>query len=100
MTAVRALAVVAALAFFLLAVRAYERRRVSRLSLIIVTAVAAGVALLSISPGLFDPVFGWVHGEPGNERRRVFLLVVALLVLLFFVLALSARSGTYERRQR
>jgi len=100
MTAVRVLAVVAALAFFLLAARAYERRRVSRLSLIIVTAVAAGVALLSISPSLFDPVFGWFNVEPGNERRLIFLLVIAFFVLLFLVLRLQSESDTNERSLR
>jgi hypothetical protein len=100
MTAVRALAVVTALAFFLLAARAYDRRHISRLSLIIVTGVAAGVALLSISPGLFDPVFGWFDVPAGNERRLIFLLVIAFFVLLFLVLRLQSASDTNERSLR
>jgi hypothetical protein len=100
MTAVRALAAAAALGFFFLAARAYGRRRISRLSLIIVTAVAAAVAVLSISPSLFDPVFGWFDVEPGNERRLIFLLVVAFFVLLFLVLRLQSASDTNERSLR
>jgi hypothetical protein len=100
MTAVRALAVAAALAFFVLAARAYGRRRISRLSLIIVTAVVAAVAMLSISPSLFDPVFGWFDVEPGNERRLIFLLLVAFFVVLFLVLRLQSASDTNERSIR
>src|ERR687883_473585 len=97
MTAVRALAVAAALAFFFLAARAYERRR---LSVIIVTAVAGAVAVLSISPALFDPIFSWFNVQPGNERRLIFLLVVAFFVLLFLVLRLQSESDTNERSLR
>jgi hypothetical protein len=100
MSAVRALAVAAALAFFYLAARAYGRRRISRLSLIIVTAVVAAVAVLSISPSLFDPLFRWFNVEPGNERRLIFLLVVAFFVLLFLVLRLQSASDTNERSLR
>ena len=64
MTAVRFLGIVASLAFFLLAVRAYGRRHISRLSMLIVAGLSSVLLLLSISPSLFDPLFALVQRRP------------------------------------
>jgi cellulose synthase/poly-beta-1,6-N-acetylglucosamine synthase-like glycosyltransferase len=99
-SAIRLLGLVAAIGFFWLAVRAYVRRRISRLSLIIVTGVTLVVAALSLSPDLFDPLFDWFHVIPGNERRLVFVLVVAIFVLLFLVLRAQSHADENERSIR
>ncbi len=100
MSAIRILGIVASIIFFVLAARAYTRRRISRLSLIIVTAVTLGVALLSLSPALFDPVFGWFDVVPGDERRLIFVLTVAIFVLLFLTLRAQSAADANERSLR
>ena len=100
MTAVRLLGVVVALAFFILAVRAHGRQRISRLNLIIVTLLSLGLVAISVSPSLFDPVFGWFDVEAGNERRLIFLLTVGVFVLLFLILRLQSQADTGERNLR
>lgn len=100
MTAVRLLGIAAAFAFFLLAVRAYGRRRISRLNLLIVTGLAVVLIALSLSPGLFDPLFGRFDVQAGNERRLIFVLIVAVLVLFFLVLRAQSGSDTNERSIR
>ena len=49
MTAVRLIGIVAAIWVFTVAVRAHARRRISRLSLLIVSALALVVAVLSLA---------------------------------------------------
>jgi hypothetical protein len=99
-TAVRLLGVVAALWAFVMAARAHRRRRISRLTLLIVSGLSLAVALLSLSPSLFDPVFGWFDVEKGNERRLVFALTVGFFVLLFLVLRAQAHADENERAVR
>jgi hypothetical protein len=100
MPAIRVLGAIASLAIFLLAVRAYDRRRISRLSLITVSALTVALVALAISPSLFDPIFGWFNVEPGNERRLVFLLLVAVFVLFFLLFRNQSASDTNERSIR
>ena len=100
MTAVRFLGVVAAIGLFLAAVRAYDRQRISRLSLIVVTILSTALAMLSLRPSVFDPMFGWFDVEPGAERRVIFVLVVAVLALFFLVFGIQSESDTNERSLR
>jgi hypothetical protein len=99
-TAVRFLGVLAAIGLFLAALRAYDRHRISRLSLIVVTVLSTGLAMLSLRPSVFDPVFGWFDVEPGAERRLIFVLVVAVLALFFLVFGIQSESDTNERSLR
>ena len=100
MTAVRILGVLAAIGLFLAAVRAYDRHRISRLSLIVVTILSTALAMLSLRPSVFDPMFGWFDVEPGAERRVIFVLVVAVLALFFLVFGIQSESDTNERSLR
>jgi hypothetical protein len=100
MTALRLLAMVAALGFGLAAVRAYNRRRISRLSMLIVSTLGIVLLLLASYPALFDPVFRWFSVERGNDRRLIFLLTLGVFVLLFLVLRLQSESDTNERSIR
>jgi len=99
-TAVRLLGVLAAIGLFLAAVRSYDRHRISRLSLIVVTILSTAIAMLSLRPSIFDPIFGWFDVEPGAERRLIFVVVVAVLALFFLVLGLQSESDTNERSLR
>jgi hypothetical protein len=99
-TAVRLLGVLASVGLFLAAVRAYDRHRISRLSLIVVTLLSTGLAVLSLRPSVFDPLFGWFDVVPGAERRVIFVLVVAVLALFFLVLGIQSESDTNDRSMR
>jgi len=99
-TAVRFLGVVAAIGLFLAALRAYGRHRISRLSLIVVSILSTALALLSLRPSIFDPIFGWFDVEPGAERRLIFVLVVAVLALFFLVLGIQSETDTNDRSLR
>jgi hypothetical protein len=99
-TAVRLLGIIASLWVFGLAVRAHARRRISRLSLLIVSGLALVLTLLSASPGLFDPVFALFDVEKGNERRLIFVLTVGFFVLLFLVLRAQSHADENERSIR
>jgi len=99
-TATRVLGLLTALTVFAGAVRAYGGRRISRLSLLLLCGVAIGLAVMSVSPAMFDPLFSWFHVAPGNERRLVFVSMIGVLVLLFLVVRLQSESDTNERSMR
>lgn len=100
MTTVRVLGIVAAVLVLVLAAWAYDRRRISRLSLLIVGAIAIGATILAIAPSLFAPVFGWFNVEPGQERQELFVVVVAVIVLFALVVRLQSETDTSERAIR
>ena len=100
MPALRVLGVVAALAFFLLSIRRYSRRRISRFSLIVSSILAIFVMALAISPSLFDPIFNTFHFGEGNNRRLIFVLMVAVAVLFFLILRLQSQGDVNERNMR
>jgi hypothetical protein len=100
MSALRFLGIIAALGFALFAVRGHARRRISRLSLIIAVALAVTVILLAIWPGIFDPVFTTFNFQAGNDRRLIFVLMVAVLVILFLLLRVQSAADVNERSIR
>lgn len=100
MWALRLIAAAAAIAFFLVAVRAYQRRNLSRLSLIIAFFAALAVVLLGLLPDLFDPVFDTFNFAPGNNRRLIAVLVAAVVVLFLMLFRLQGHSDRSERAIR
>ncbi len=100
MTTIRFLGVVAALIALFLAATAYERRRISRLNLLIVGALSVGVTVLAIRPSLYGPLFGWFNIAPGNERRELFVVVLAVIVLFLLVARGQSASDTNDRSIR
>jgi hypothetical protein len=101
MPALRILGGIAALAFIVLAFRRYRRRQISRLNLIISSAISIVVLLLAISPGLFDPLFeALLDATPGDNRRFLFVLMVAVIVLFALIVRLQSIADTNERSIR
>jgi hypothetical protein len=98
----RVLGGLAAVAFFLLAIRAYRRRRISRLNLFISWAIALAVVSLAIAPDVFDPVFETFDFgfEEGQNRRLIFVLMVAVIVLFGLLLRVQSSADTNERTIR
>jgi hypothetical protein len=99
-TTIRFLGVVAALVVLFLAATAYERRHISRLNLLIVGALSLGVTVLAIRPSLYGPMFGWFDIAPGNERRELFVVVLAVIVLFLLVLRGQSAGDTNDRNLR
>jgi hypothetical protein len=100
MPALRFLGAVAALGFFIWAIRRYDRRQISRLSLIISFVITATVVALAVSPSLFDPIFESFNFGAGNDRRLIFVTMIASIVLFFLYLRLQSESDTNERSIR
>ena len=96
MWALRLLAGAAAIAFFLAAIRSYQRRNISRLSLITAFIASAGVVVLAALPNLFDPVFDTLNFQAGNNRRLVALLLAAVVVLFLLLFRLQGHSDRSE----
>ena len=92
MPAIRVLGGIAAFAYFVLAIRRYRRRQISRLNLIISCVLAIVVVLLAIAPSAFNPIFTRFNFGPGNDRRLIFVLMIAVLVLFGLVLRVQSIS--------
>jgi len=100
MTALRFFGIVAAFVMLVVAGRAYERRRISRKSLLIVFAVVFATTLLAIRPSLYGPLFRWFHVAPGNDRQLMFIVVLAVIVLFALFLRAQSASDAGERAIR
>ena len=99
MWALRLFAGAAAVAFFLVAVRSYRRRNISRLSLFTAVFATATVLLLAAFPNLLDPLFDTfnLQRRPGDNRRLVALLLGAVVVLFLLLFRLQGHSDRSER---
>lgn len=99
MSAIRILAGLGAAGLFVLAVRGYERRNISRLNLIILIGLCASVVALAIYPPLFDPILRTFDFERGTDGV-IFALLVAVFVLFFLYLRAQTTADTNERSIR
>ncbi len=100
MPALRILGGLAALAFFVWSIRRYRHRQVSRLNLIISCLLSVAIMVLAVVPDSFDFAFGAFNTAPGNNRRLIFLLMVAVIVLFGLILRLESSSDVNERSIR
>jgi hypothetical protein len=99
MPAIRILAGLAAIGLFVMVVRGYDRRQISRLNLIILFALCASVLALAIYPPLFDPLLRTFDFERGTDGV-IFALLVAVGVLFFLFLRAQTSADTNERSIR
>jgi hypothetical protein len=100
MWALRVLGALFAVAFFALVVVRYERKQVSRLTLIISSLISVAILLLAIVPNLFNPIFETFNFQPGTGLRLTGVLLVAVVILLLLVLRLQSEVDTNERSIR
>jgi hypothetical protein len=100
MWALRVLGALFAIGLFALVVVRYERKQVSRLTLIISTLIAAAILLLAIAPGLFNPLFETFNFQPGTGLRLTGVLLAAVVILFLLVLRLQSNVDTNERSLR
>ena len=100
MPALRVLGGLAALVYFMVALRRYDRRQISRLNLILSCTLAVGVVALAISPSLFNPLFNAFNFKPGNDRRLIGVLFVAVIILFGLFLRVLSEADVNERNIR
>jgi hypothetical protein len=100
MPALRIIGGLAAFAFFVWSVRRHQRRQISRLNLIISCLLSVGIIVLAIWPDAYDFAFGAFDANPGDNRRLIFLLIVAVIVLFGLILRLESSSDVTERSIR
>jgi len=96
----RVLGALFAVGFFALVVVWYERKQVSRLTLIISSFISVAFLLLAIAPGLFNPLFETFNFEPGTGLRLTGVLLAAVVILFLLVLRLQSDVDTNERSIR
>lgn len=100
MLALRVIGALLVVAFFAASVARYQRRQISRLSLIISGAISLGVAVLAISPDLFNPVFETFNFEPGTGQRLTAVLLAAVVILFLLLIRMQSYVDTNERAVR
>src|SRR5688572_33067929 len=99
MPAIRILAGLAAVGLFVMVIRGYDRRQISRLNLIILFVLCASVVALAIYPPSFDPVLRTFDFERGTDGV-IFALLVAAGVLFFLYLRPQTPADTNDRSIR
>jgi hypothetical protein len=89
-----------AIGFFALVVVRYERKQVSRLTLIISSVISVAILLLAIAPGLFNPLFETFNFQPGTGLRLTGVLLAAVVILFLLVVRLQSNVDTNDRSIR
>ncbi len=97
MLALRVIGGLLAAGFLAVSIARYSRRQISRLSLIISSAIALGILLLAIAPGLFNPIFETFNFEPGSGDRLTAVLLLAVVILFVLVIRMQSYVDTNER---
>ena len=100
MIALRVIGALFALLFLAISAMRYQRRQISRLSLIIGGAISVAVFLLAVEPAWFDPLFETFNFEPGSGQRLTAVLLAAVVVLYLLVARITAYVDTNERSIR
>jgi hypothetical protein len=100
MIALRILGGIFAVVFFALVAVRYQRRQISRLSLIISWLISLAVLLLAIRPSLFNPLFEVFNFQPGSGQRLTAVLLFAVVVLFLLVVRMQSEVDTNERSIR
>ena len=97
MIALRVLGGLLAAALFISAVVRFRRREITRLNLIISTALAVGLVLLAAFPFLFDPLFNLFNFRRGGGQRLLAVLLFGNVVLLLLILRNTSETDTVRR---
>lgn len=97
MIALRILGGVFAALLLVSAVVRFRRRRITRLNLIISSALAIGLGSLAVAPGLFDPLFNVFNFREGGGRRLLAVLLFGNVVLLLLILRNTTETDLVRR---
>jgi len=97
LTALRILAAVFAAGLLVSAIWRFRRRRITRLNLLISSAIALALGLLAVLPGLFDPLFDFFDFQRGGGQRLLAVLIFGNIVLLLLVLRTMSETDQVRR---
>src|SRR3712207_6290958 len=100
MLALRVLGALFAALFLAISAARYQRRRISRLSLIIGGVISVAVIVLALQPSWFNPIFETFNFQPGTGQRLTAVLLAAVVVLYLLVARLQSSVDTNERSIR
>jgi hypothetical protein len=100
MLALRVIGALVAALFLVVSFGRYERRRISRLSLIIGGSISVVVVLLALKPNWFNPLFETFNFEPGTGQRLTAVLLGAVVVLYLLLWRMQSSVDTNERSIR
>jgi hypothetical protein len=100
MLALRVIGGLLAALFLLVSIGRYQRRRISRLSVIIGGVLCLAVIVLAIEPNWFDPLFQTFNFQPGSGQRLTAVLLAAVVVLFLLVARSQSYVDTNERSVR
>jgi hypothetical protein len=95
--ALRILGGIFALVLLVSAVVRYRRRRITRLNLIISTALGIVGLLLAAVPAVFDPLFDLFNFQQGGGRRLLAVLLFGNVVLLLLILRNQTETDVVRR---
>ena len=82
MSALRFVGGVFAVVLFLMTIRRYSRRDVSRLNLIIIGVLSTSIVMLAIDPNLYNPLFSLFKFKEGNNQRLIGVLLLGEIVIV------------------
>jgi hypothetical protein len=100
MLALRVIGALFAALFLVISIGRYQRRQISRLSLIIGSVISVGVILLAIEPSWFNPLFETFNFQPGTGQRLTAVLLAAVVVLFLLLFRMQSSVDTNERSIR
>jgi hypothetical protein len=100
MQALRIIGGLFAIALLASALIRYRRHQISRLNVIITWLIGLGITLLAARPSVFNGVFDTLNFRPGNGRRLIAVLMVAVIILFFLLIRNSYAEDATSRGLR
>jgi hypothetical protein len=97
MILLRILGFIVAVSLGMLAVRRFRRRALRLPDTLIMVVLAAGLAAVSLSPSVVDPVLRELGFPPGDARRMIGVLVLSNIVAYLLLLRAFAKTDRVER---
>ena len=92
---------VAAIALLVVTIRRYRLQQISRLNLIIWSALTLTVAAVAIWPGFFGSIVRtFIDAEPGDLQALISVTIVAVVVVFALVLRAQSQADVNERSLR
>ena len=98
MILLRIVGLAVALVLAMLAVRRFRRRALRLPDAVIMTALAAGLATVSMAPSIVDPLLTQLGFPPGDARRVIGVLVVSNILVFVLLLRAFAKTDLLEAR--
>jgi hypothetical protein len=97
MPALRIVGFVAAALMLILAARGFRRRDLRLPDAVIIAVLAVALGVVSVAPGVVDPVLRSLGFPPGDARRVIGLLVISNLLTYLLLLRAFAKIDGLER---